>query len=83
MSLYFLFNEQIPTATTHKFREAGKLAVLITNVFHFLNFFSLFFFLKTTQAVLLDWGGGAFKAFCIRTPNTIQDLCGALVTAAE
>lgn len=84
MSLYFLFNKQLPTATTHIFRESGKLAVLITYVFHFHNgiFFPLFFFFKATQAVLLDWGEGV-KAFYVRTLNTVQDLCEALVTAAE
>lgn len=42
--------------------------------------FSTFFFLKTTQATLLDLG---VKAFFKRTPSTAQDLCGFLVTTAE
>lgn len=84
MSLYFLFNKQLPIATTHKLRESGKLAALITIVFHFHDsiFFLCSFSLKLHMAVLLDWGEGV-KAFYIRTPNTVQDLCGALVTAAQ
>lgn len=80
-SLYFLLNKQLPAAATHFFREAGKPAAPVINVIQFSNPFSFFFFfLKTMQATLLGLG---VNAFFIRTPNTMQDLCGALVTIAE
>lgn len=59
----------------------GNQQLQLLMLFSFpILFLFFFFFLKTMQATLLGLG---VKAFFIRTPNTLQDLCGALVTIAE